>query len=171
MPNDFYANLKILFQFSFVPDMCIKIPRGAQIFSALSASPGTRKIEKNNMDIGKTAFETHLGLLKYTREPSGSLNAPATSQRAMNLIFAPMKWQRAPTYINHIIICLKPPEKNPKPIDEVLCLMMKVVCTIKLNKCHFSSSSIDYFSHVIAPRKLHVADNTSENVDALQYPT
>lgn len=43
-------------------------------------------------DIDKTAFLTHNVLYCYTQMPFGLKNAPATFQRAMDVILATVKW-------------------------------------------------------------------------------
>lgn len=87
----------------------------------------------------------------------GLNNAPATFQRAMDVILASVEWQFAIVYIDDIIILSRLPEQHLEHTEEVLRLMKKAGMTIKLKKCHFFCESIDYLEHVIATVKLMVA--------------
>ena len=50
----------------------------------------------------KTAFLTKYGLFEFTRMAMGLCNAPATFQRAMQLVFHGMLWKQALTYLDDL---------------------------------------------------------------------
>lgn len=58
----------------------------------------------------ETAFVTHIELCRYTPMPFGVKNAPAISQRAMDNMLAPVKWQHALNYPDVVVIFSKSPE-------------------------------------------------------------
>lgn len=119
----------------------------------------------------KTSFVTHNGLCRYNRMPFGLKNAPATFQRAMDVILATVKWQFALVYIDDVLSFSPGPEEHIKQVEIVFKLIHQAGMTLKLKKCHFFTDAIDYLGHVITPGRLQVATKTDETVQTLKYPT
>lgn len=80
----------------------------------------------------KTGFVTHNGLYRYTRMPSGLKNAPATSQRAMDIILAPVKWQHTLLCMGTVVIFSKIFEHHLNHVESALHLIGMAGITLKL---------------------------------------
>ena len=152
-------------------DECIDSLGNAQVFSTLDANAGYWQVELDERDKDKTAFVTHHGLYRYTRMPFGLKNAPATFQRAMDVILASVKWQTAIVYLDDVIVFSTDIGQHVHQVDRVLRLMSEAGMTLKLKKCFFFCDKIDYLGHVISPGKLEVASKTTEAIKGLSYPT
>jgi len=74
-------------------DDCLDSLGDAQFFSTLVCNAGYWQIPLAEEDMPKTAFTCHCGTYQCTRLPFGLCNAPATFQRAIDVILSGVKWQ------------------------------------------------------------------------------
>ena len=82
---------------------CIDSLGKAKWFSTLDANCGYWQIEMDERDKPKTAFTAHCGTYRYVRMPFGLKNAPATFQRALDLILAGFRWKSCIVYIDDVL--------------------------------------------------------------------
>ena len=93
--------------------------------------------------------------------PFGLRNAPATFQRALDIILSGVRWQTCLIYLDDVIIFSKDIKSHLGHVDEILTLLGQAGITLDLKKCKFFQPRVDYPGHVITPGKLAVAlDNT-----------
>jgi len=71
---------------------CLDTLQGTTCFSTLDMASGYYQIEFDEESRQKTAFITRYGLFEHTRMGFGLCNAPATSQRAMQLVLRGLTW-------------------------------------------------------------------------------
>ena len=71
---------------------CVDSLQGATTFCNLDLASGYYQIELEESDRMKTAFITRYGLFEHTRMGMGLCNAPATFQRAMQLVLRGLTW-------------------------------------------------------------------------------
>ena len=102
--------------------------------------------------------------------PFGLKNAPGTFQRAADIILASVKWQYALVYLDDVIVYSKSIEEHFGHLDHVLQLMHDAGLTLKLNKCEFFRSSVDYLGQVISPGKLQVTQRAIEAIKKARHP-
>jgi len=79
-------------------DDCLDSLGDAQFFSTLDCNAGNWQIPIAEEDKPKTAFTCHCGTYQCTRLPFGLCNAPATFQRAIDMILSGVKWQTVLVY-------------------------------------------------------------------------
>ena len=84
-----------------------------------------------------TAFVCHKGAYHYKSMPFGLKNAPATFQRALDIILSGVKWQSFLVYLDDVIIYFKTQEEHVQHLDDVLGLLRAAGVTLKLPKCRF----------------------------------
>jgi len=125
---------------------------GSKFFSTLDLISEYWQIEIDEEDKPKTAFSTEDGHYKFNRMPSGLTNAPATFQRLMNHILHSVIRKFALVYLDDVIIYSTSIEQNIKHIDIVLGLLQKAGLKIKLSKCTFLQTSVNYLGHVISDK-------------------
>ena len=107
-----------------------------------------------------------MGTFRHVRMPFGLRNAPATFQRALDIILSGLRWQTCLIYLDDVIVFSKDTNEHVAHVDEVLTLLRSAGVSIKLKKCEFFQPKLDYLGHIITPGKLAVA---TENTKAFGY--
>ena len=125
---------------------------GSKFFSTLDLISGYWQIEIDEQDKPKTAFSTEDGHYQFNRMPFGLTNAPATFQRLMNHILRSVIRKFALVYLDDVIIYSTSIEQHIKHIDIVLGLLQEAGLKIKLSKCTFLQTSVNYLGHVISDK-------------------
>jgi len=118
-------------------DECIDSIGDARVFSTVDCNAGYWQIPVAEEDKHLTAFTCHSGAWPCVRLPFGLGNAPATFQRAMDMILAGVKWQICLVYLDDVIVFSSSPEKHLQHLDEVLTRLGKAGVILKAAKCHF----------------------------------
>ena len=146
-------------------DDCIDSLGDAVMFTTLDANAGYWQIPVAPEDRDKTTFTCHQGTFRYIRMPFGLRNAPATFQRALDIILSGVRWQTCLIYLDDVIVFSRSAEQHVRDVDKVLSLLRAAGVTLKLKKCFWFQNRVDYLGHVITPGKLSVA---TENTDAFK---
>ena len=132
-------------------DDCLDSHGNAMVFTTLDCNSGYWQIPVRDEDRCKTTFTTHVGTYQYRRMPFGLKNAPATFQRALDMILSGVRWTTCLIYIDNVIIFSKTLEEHIRHTDEVLGLLKEAGVSLKLKKFHFFQSKVDYLGHVVFP--------------------
>ena len=82
--------------------------------------------------------------------PFGLTNAPATFQRIMNQVFAPMLRKNVLVFVDDILIYSQTKEEHLLHIRQVLQLLSENQLLIKQSKCSFALQELEYLGHVIS---------------------
>ena len=151
-------------------DDCLDSLRDAQMFTALDCHAGYWQAPVAPEDHEKTIFTSYLGTYRYVRTPFGLRNAPATFQRALDIIRSGVRWQTCLIYPGDFIVFSKNTETRLGHVDEVLRLLRRTSVTLKLQKCSFFQPKLDYIVHVITPGKLSVAVDNSKAFAKAVFP-
>ena len=143
-------------------DECIDSLGDAAIFTTLDCNSGYWQIPVDPPDRDKTTFTSHYGTYRFRRLPFGLRNAPATFQRAIDVILSGVKWKTCLVYLDDVIIFSPDRKSHLKHVDDALYLLRKAGLSLKLRKCRFFSEMVDYLGHVIRPGRLGVAEKNTE---------
>jgi len=73
-------------------DDCLDSLGDATVFSTLDCNAGYWQIPVAAEDRDKTTFTSHTGLFRFLRLPFGMVNAPASFQRALDIILSGLRW-------------------------------------------------------------------------------
>jgi len=117
-------------------------------------------------DKEKTAFTTHCGIYHWLSMPFGLTSAPASFQRALDIILSGLKWHICLVDLDDVIIFSANAEQHVKDVDAVLHRLREAGVTLNLEKCTWFSDEIEYLGHIFRHGQLHVHN---KNVDALKH--
>ena len=131
---------------------------------------GYNNIQIKDGDQWKAAFITHKGLFEPMVMFFGLCNSPATFQRFMNESFKDMiaeGW--LVVYMDDLLISSPNQETDTQRTTRVLQRMKELDLNLKIKKCKFGVSQIDYLGMVLSPREKKM-DQTKLN-GIKQWPT
>lgn len=101
-------------------------------------------------DKAKTAFCTPFGLFEFNRLPFGLCNAPGTFQRLMERIFGAQHFQTLLLYLDDVIVFSCTIDEHLERLDSVLSCLKQEKFKVKLEKCCFFQTEVNYLGHVIS---------------------
>lgn len=122
---------------------------GMKVFSKIDFSSGFHQIRMNDASIHKTAFTTRYGHFEYTVMPMGLKNAPATFTKLMNSLFQNESDNGILIYLDDILIYSRTIEEHYRLLRKVFTILRDNELYIKLKKCQFFVSEIDFLGHTI----------------------
>lgn len=103
--------------------------------------------------------------------PFGSANAPASFQRALEIIFTRFCWKTCLVYLDDVVIFSNTVDEHFKHVDYILTTLHNAAITLKLSKCSLIQGSIEYLGHGIKPGKLEVDRTNTESLGQTKKPT
>ena len=151
-------------------DECLDSLGEAKYFTTLDANNGYWQIPVAEEDRDKTTFTCHAGTYRFLRMPFGLCNAPATFQRAMDILLAGLRWKSCLVYLDDIIVFSRTAEEHLVHVEEILEKLQDAGVSLKLKKCRFFAETVDYLGHVIRPGLLEVATKNTAAIDGFEEP-
>ena len=94
--------------------------------------------------------------------PFGQKGAPATFQRAFDIILSGVRWQICLLYLDDVIVFARTHGEHAKHLHTVLSLLQSAGISLKLKKCSFIQLKVHYLGHLISPDKLSVAEAAAD---------
>lgn len=123
---------------------------GQRIFSIMDCRDGFYQLLLHPEDRKKTAFLTPFGSRQFKRVPQGLTNSPKYFQRCMDDIFADGLYKRCAVYMDDIIIFGKNHSNHLENLDWALQRCERYNIKMKLKKCYFGQTTIDYLGYRIS---------------------
>lgn len=137
---------------------------GNKYFITLDMASGFYQIPMAKDSVDKTAFITPEGHFEFLRMPFGLANSPAVFQRLVNNVLGDLRNEIAYPYIDDIIIPARTVEEGLGRLEKVLEVFRKNNLTLKLSKCEFFKTNIDYLGREISKEGVRPG---TKKVDAL----
>jgi len=137
-------------------DDCIEFLGEASVFSMLDCNSGYWQIPVAVEDQDKTTFTCHEGTYKYIRLPFGLTNAPATFQRAIDMILSGVKWKTCQFYLDDVIVFSRTVEENTTHLDEVFGVLSRAGVSLKASKCFLFQEEVEYLGHIVGRGHIRV---------------
>ncbi len=123
--------------------------RGARIFSKLDLRSAYNLIRIREDDEWKTAFITPAGHYEYRVMPYGLSNSPSVFQSFMNEVFREFLNKFVIAYIDDILIYSRNLAEHCHHVTQVLQKLRQHQLYLKLEKCEFHRSTIQFLGYVI----------------------
>ncbi|XP_042032533.1 uncharacterized protein LOC121779292 [Salvia splendens] len=142
----------------------------AKFFTKLDLRSGYHQIRMHDADIFKTAFRTHDGHFEFLVMPFGLTNAPSTFQAAMNSIFQPLLRRFVIVFFDDILVYSPTLASHCEHLTEVLSLLKAHQFYVKLSKCSFCCTTVEYLGHLIADGTLKADPRKIEAMTAWPSP-
>lgn len=137
-------------------DDCIDFLDEATVLSMLDANAGYWQIPVAPEDRDKTTFTCHEGTYRYIRLPFGLTNAPATFQRAIDMILSGVKWKTCLVYLDNIIVFSTSPEEHLAHLNEIFGLLARAGVSLKASTCFLFHEEVEYLGHIVSRGHLRV---------------
>ena len=118
-------------------DHCIDSLGDASVCTTLDCSSGYWQIPVAPADCDKTTFTTRMGTFRYLRMTFGLRGAPATFQRAPDIIISRVRWQICLVYLDDVIVFSRTQVEHAKHLDAVLGFLKSAGISLKLKKYRF----------------------------------
>ena len=137
-----------------ISDLVDKL-QGAKIFTKFDVRWGYNNVRIKEGHQWKAAFVTHKGLFEPTVMFFGLTNSPATFQRFMNDSFRDMiaeGW--LVIYMDDLLIYSPDTVTHIKRTKWVLQQMVELDLHLKLEKCTFAATTVEYLGMIVKPGQL-----------------
>ncbi len=149
---------------------CLDTLQGNTLFSTLDLAMGYYQIMIHPDSQNKTAFITKYGQFSHTRMGMGLCNAPATFQRAIQLVLRGILWEEVLAYLDDIIVL-------GKNFDESLVNLKKVLerfrfhnLKLKPSKCILLRKQVQFLGKVVTENGITIAPSKLEAVQSWPVP-
>lgn len=101
-------------------------------------------------DVSKTAFVTHNGHYEWTVMHSGLRNPPATFQRAIKYVLQNHYPKNVVNYFDDIVVHSETFDEHLVHPDNLVTALKIANIKLKLRKCQFARTTMDYLGHTIS---------------------
>lgn len=140
-------------------------------FIGLDLASGYYQVPMAEESIEKTAVVTPDAHFEFLRMPFGLSNAPAVFQRLMNNVLGELKNTKAFPYIDDIIIPSVTFSEGIDTLRQVLEKFKMNNLTLKLSKCYFFQTEIDYLGREISSEGVRPGTKKMEAVLNMPDPS
>lgn len=145
---------------------------GAKYFTTLDAASGYWQIPVEESDKEILSFITPIGSYSYNVMPMGYCNASGEYQRiATTGPLAPFMHYCLLVYIDDDIIFSKTYQDHIRDVKAVLSALSQHEWKLKLSKCKFAHTTIDFLGHTVSHNQITVKKDNLEKLLAMKKPT
>jgi len=118
----------------------------------------------------KTTFVCHEGAYRYIRLPFGLSTAPATFQRAIDMILGGLKWKSCLVYLDDIIFFSQSAGEHVEHLREVFTALRGAGVSLKAKKCHLFQKEVEYLGPIVGQGELKVQDKNIRGLNEASPP-
>ncbi|XP_075473251.1 uncharacterized protein LOC142504012 [Ascaphus truei] len=147
------TTVKNRYPLPLIPEL-LEIIRSAKIFTKLDLRGAYNLVRIRPGDEWKTAFRTRYGHYEYLVMPFGLCNVPATFQHLINDVLRELLDQFVVAYLDDILVFSDNIMDHQRHVRIVLERLRKYKLYIKLEKCEFEKTSMQFLGYIISPEGL-----------------
>ena len=129
--------------------------QGYDLFTTLDLCSGYWQLSVSPKDREKTAFVTPTGSWEFLRVPFGLSGAPASFDRAMQIIMSGLNYDSCLCYFDDIIIPSKGIQEHCERLEKVLTCLRQHNVRVKASKCCFAAPKVLYLGHTVSAKGIH----------------
>lgn len=142
---------------------------GATVFSHIDLADAFFQVPIDENSDHLLVINTHLGLFKYNRLNFGVKTAPATFQEIIDQMIAGLNGVAA--YIDDIFVSGKDQNEHDQNMKYLFQRIVEFGFIVKLEKCKFALSEINYLGYTINKDGLRPDPNRVKAIDNMPEPT
>lgn len=150
---------------------CLDSLQGSTMFCTLDLASGYYQIELDEADRKKTAFITRYGLFEHTRMGMGLCNAPATFQRAMQLVLRGLTWSQVLVYLDDVVVLGRDFDNSIDNLRNALTRFRKFSLKLKPKKCQLFQHEVEFLGKLVSAEGIKVSPSKVEAVLKWPVPT
>ena len=129
--------------------------QGYDLFTTLDLRSGYWQLSVSPEDREKTAFVTPTGSWEFLRVTFGLSGAPASSDRAMQIIMSGLNYDSCLCCFDDIIIPSKGIQEHCERLEKVLARLRQHNLRVKALKCWYSAPKVLYLGHTVSAKGIH----------------
>ncbi|GJX05634.1 putative reverse transcriptase domain-containing protein, partial [Tanacetum coccineum] len=138
--------------------------QGSSVYSKIHLRTGYHKLRVREEDIPKTAFITCYGHYEFQVMPFGLTNASTVFMDLMNRVCKPYLDKFFIVFIDDILIYSKSKKEHEEHLKLILEFLKKEELYSKFFKCEFWIPKVQFLSHVIDSKGIHVDPAKIESI-------
>ncbi|KAJ8352134.1 hypothetical protein SKAU_G00236100 [Synaphobranchus kaupii] len=154
--EDFGNYMERLEQWMIANEIKDERKAGGTSFSKLDLSHAYQQLQLDADSEQYLTINTHRGLYRYHRLSYGVSSAPSIFQSVMDQILQGL--EHITCFLDDTLITASSKEEHLRRLDEVLTHLETYNVRVKLAKCKFLQSSVEYLGHWIDKDGLHPTD-------------
>lgn len=142
-----------------------------KFFTSIDLLKGYYQIELSDRARKYTAFSTSQGHFEFIRMPFGLKNAPVTFVRLIRQVFGDLLGTVLQAYMDDIVVCSKTLKEHLEKLEIVLSRLREFNLKVKLEKCEFFQSQLQYLGFLVSKDGLGVIPAKAEAISQFPTPT
>ncbi|KAK9391826.1 hypothetical protein NXF25_017413 [Crotalus adamanteus] len=158
-----------MYPLPLLKDMLSHLSQG-RVFTKLDLREAYYRIRIKPGDEWKTAFNCPLGSFQFTVMPFGLKGAPAVFMQTINAVLHQHLYRGVLVYLDDILIYSKTMAEHIPLVREVLHKLLQAQLFVKLSKCEFHKTSIEYLGYKISAAGIEMDPGKVKAVLGWQAP-
>ena len=150
---------------------CLYRAHNIKYFTKLDLVRGYYQVEIDEDSRQYTAFSTTRNQYQFKRLPFGLKNSGIAFQRIMQRILSPVSSSNIIVYIDDILIMSADFEEHLKLVGKVLRTLARYHIKIKVGKCEFFRSSVNFLGHKLSGRGIEKSRAYVDKVRQFSRPS
>nr|GEV19214.1 putative reverse transcriptase domain-containing protein [Tanacetum cinerariifolium] len=138
--------------------------QGSSVYSKIDLRSGYHQLRVQEQDVPKTAFRTRYGHFEFQVMPFRLINAPVVFMDLKNRVCKAYLDKFVIFFIDDILIYSKDEKEHKEHLKAILELLKKEKLYAKFLKCEFWIPKVQFLSHVIDSRDIHVDPAKIESI-------